>query len=152
MLRAVSQVFFFFEDKLRQCQPVSNLHCSFFLPLKYEIIHCVANCWEEGTNTTWNTLNTDLERDSVAEESLEAGCILAFLDNAVINGIWVEAKLLFHVLRARAMTSTGAAMVCNGFSTINHIFSWIWLAELCSTFSNLTSFSGRSSSSFPPLG
>lgn len=145
MLRAVSQVFFFFKDKLRQCQPISNLHCSFLLPLKYEIIHCVANCWEEGTNVMWITLNTDLERDSAVKESLEAGghpglpwqcCHERDLD-------W--DKLLVHVgVGVRAKTSTGAAM---DFLQQITFFSLIWLAELFSSVSNLTSFSGRGSSS-----
>lgn len=44
------------------------------------------------------------------ERAWRQGRILAFLDSAVMSGIWVEAKLLVHVLRARAATSTGAEM------------------------------------------
>lgn len=155
MLCAVSQVFFFFEDKLRQCQPVSNLHSSFFLPLKYEIIHCVANCWGGGRNTVWNLWNTDLERDRFVEESYDwkQGLILAFFGNAVMNGVWVEGELLMRKVKARVMTCTGAVMVCSELSVINHNFSWIWLVELFAIFSNSTSISEWSCSCpFPPLG
>lgn len=54
MLSTVAQVFFFLQDELRQGQIISNLHSSFFLPLKYQIVHCVANCGQQGNRqNTW---------------------------------------------------------------------------------------------------
>lgn len=120
MLRAVSQVFFFFKDKLRQCQPISNLHCSFLLPLKYEIIHCVANCWEEGTNVMWITLNTDLERDSAVKESLEAGGA-SWPSLTVLS--WAGFGLRQTACSCRSRSeSKDLHWSCNGFSAANNIF------------------------------
>lgn len=45
MLGAVSQVFLFLQNKLRQGQSICHLHSSLLLPLKDEVVHGISN-WE----------------------------------------------------------------------------------------------------------